>query len=350
EDAAVELAEAARDRCRDLRYLKGDQSLQITISVGVSEFNESNGLNGEALTAARMACDSAKEHGRDRVHIYDGANQSMIRRMDDMNLVAEIQRALDSDGFELLAQPIMSLSSPEDVIRYEILLRMSNAAGDPIPTHSFLSAAERYQMMPQIDRWVVSQAISLLADNVELLEDRGARFCINLSGQSLSDDAMLAFILEEIDTVSVPVSLLGFEITESAAVMNLGKAQLFIQTLHDKGCKISLDDFGAGLSSFAYLKNFCVDTLKIDGSFIRDITDNRISESMVAAITQVAKVMELETVAEYVETESIRSLIERLGVDFAQGHGIGRPAPLTDVLQRLSDVSQPWIDPDNKAD
>ncbi|MEM1173766.1 MAG: EAL domain-containing protein [Pseudomonadota bacterium] len=350
EDAAVELAEAARDRCRDLRYLKGDQSLQITISVGVSEFNESNGLNGEALTAARMACDSAKEHGRDRVHVYDGANQSMIRRMDDMNLVAEIQRALDSDGFELLAQPIMSLSSPEDVIRYEILLRMSNAAGDPIPTHSFLSAAERYQMMPQIDRWVVSQAISLLADNVELLEDRGARFCINLSGQSLSDDAMLAFILEEIDTVSVPVSLLGFEITESAAVMNLGKAQLFIQTLHDKGCKISLDDFGAGLSSFAYLKNFCVDTLKIDGSFIRDITDNRISESMVAAITQVAKVMELETVAEYVETESIRSLIERLGVDFAQGHGIGRPAPLTDVLQRLSDVSQPWIDPDNKAD
>ncbi|MEM6511388.1 MAG: EAL domain-containing protein [Pseudomonadota bacterium] len=349
EQQAVELAEAARERCRELRYLKGDESLQITISVGISEFNASNGLNGEALTAARMACDSAKEHGRDRVYVYDGANQSMIRRLDDMNLVAEIQRALDDKGFELLAQPIMALNAPDDAIRYEILLRMSNASGERIPTDSFLSAAERYQMMPQIDRWVVSHALTAIAENGELLKRRGAQFCVNLSGQSLSDDAMLAFILEEIETIGVPVSLLGFEITESAAVMNLGKAQAFIQTLHDRGCKISLDDFGAGLSSFAYLKNFRVDTLKIDGSFIRDITDNRISESMVAAITQVAKVMELETVAEYVESDNIRSLVERLGVDFVQGHGIGRPVSLTDVLERLCDDSQPWLDPDSKA-
>ncbi len=348
EEQAVELAENARKRCRDLRYLRGDESLQITVSVGISEFNELNGLNGEALTAARMACDSAKEHGRDRVQVYDGANQSMIRRLDDMNLVAEIQRALDADGFELLAQPIMALDAPEDSIRYEVLLRMTNASGDAIPTDSFLSAAERYQMMPQIDRWVFSHAISLLAENAEVLDGRGARFSINLSGQSLSDDAMLAFILEEIETVGIPASMLGFEITESAAVMNFSKAKAFIQNLHDRGCRISLDDFGAGLSSFAYLKNFRVDTLKIDGSFIRDITDNRISESMVAAITQVAKVMELETVAEYVETDSIRELVERLGVDYAQGHGIGRPVPMEDVMQRLADLSQPWLDPDAK--
>ncbi len=348
-DDAVELAKSARDRCRDLRYLKGDDSLQITLSVGISEFNERNGLSGEALTAARMACDSAKGHGRDRVQVYDGDNLSMIRRFDDMNLVAEIQRALDSDGFELLAQPILSMKSPDEHINYEILLRMSNAEGEPIPTDSFLSAAERYQMMPQIDRWVVSHAIGVLADNADVLKDRGARFCINLSGQSLSDDAMLAFILDEIESVGVPVELIGFEITESAAVLNLGKAQAFIQVLHERGCKISLDDFGAGLSSFAYLKNFRVDTLKIDGSFIRDITENRISESMVAAITQVAKVMELETVAEYVETDGIRELTERLGVDFAQGHNVGRPVALADVIERLGDQSQPWLDPDAKS-
>ena len=141
---------------------------------------------------------------------------------------------------------------------------------------------------------------------------------------------------DEIEDSGIASESIGFEVTESAAVSNLAKAQNFIDALHDRGCHISLDDFGAGLSSFAYLKNFCVDTLKIDGSFIRDITDNRISESMVAAITQVAKVMELKTVAEYVESEETRKLISDLGVDFAQGHVIGKPEPLDDVLASLN--------------
>jgi len=257
-----------------------------------------------------------------------------------MQLVAQIQQTLDGDGFDLFAQPIMTLTGNNERPRYEILLRMKGQGGESIPTTAFLSAAERYQMMPQIDRWVVSKTIASIAARADLVDGLDALFAINLSGQSLGDDDILEFIDDEVRASGVPQESLCFEITESAAVSNLAKAQSFIDALRERGCKISLDDFGAGLSSFAYLKNFAVDTLKIDGSFIRDITDNRISESMVAAITQVAKVMELETVAEYVETEKTLELVAELGVDFAQGHVVGRPTPLDEVLEDLIDTSQ----------
>ena len=191
-------------------------------------------------------------------------------------------------------------------------------------------------MMPQIDRWVMSTTIALLAEHAETVKQSGANFAINLSGQSLTDDDILEFIDEELTASDIPAETLCFEITESAAVSHLHKAQTFIDELRERGCRISLDDFGAGLSSFAYLKNFNVDTLKIDGGFIRDITDNRISESMVAAITQVAKVMELQTVAEYVESKKTKQLIKKLGVDYAQGHEVGKPLLFADTLQQLA--------------
>ena len=190
--------------------------------------------------------------------------------------------------------------------------------------------------MPQIDRWVVSTTLSKLGEHADYLEASSVSFAINLSGQSLGDDDILKFIEDEIESNGVPAASLCFEVTESAAVSNRRKAQAFIDALREHGCSFSLDDFGAGLSSFAYLKNFNVDTLKIDGGFIRDITDNRISESMVAAITQVAKVMKLETVAEYVESKKIMALVRKLGVDFAQGHAIGKPVPLNVVLKELT--------------
>ena len=242
-------------------------------------------------------------------------------------------------NIELLAQPITSLTEDSTNPRYEILLRMADGEGGRVQTTALFSAAERYQMMPQIDRWVVSTTIARLADMHEAVAGQNAVFAINLSGQSLSDDDFLEFIEQEIDRSELPESSLCFEITESAAVSNLKKAQAFIDRLRERGCQISLDDFGAGLSSFAYLKNFNVDTLKIDGGFIRDITHNRISESMVAAITQVAKVMKLKTVAEYVETEETMALISELGVDFAQGHIIGKPITLDSVLADLSGIA-----------
>jgi EAL domain-containing protein (putative c-di-GMP-specific phosphodiesterase class I) len=286
-----------------------------------------------------MACESAKSHGRDRIEVYDRSNTSIIQRHDDMQLVAQIQQALDGDEFVLLAQPIMALNAGEKKSHFEILLRMRDTDGKSISTSAFFSAAERYQVMPQIDRWVVSTTLAQLSGSRDALAKQNAVFSMNLSGQTLGDDDILEFIEDELKESGIPAASIGFEVTESAAVSNLNKAQNFIDALHSRGCPISLDDFGAGLSSFAYLKNFRVDTLKIDGGFIRDITDNRISESMVAAITQVAKVMELDTVAEYVEHEKTRKLVQELGVDFAQGHVIGKPMPLDEVLATLEDAS-----------
>jgi EAL domain-containing protein (putative c-di-GMP-specific phosphodiesterase class I)/GGDEF domain-containing protein len=335
---ALEYASRIRDKGEALRYLEGDRSLQITMSVGIAEFSRSSSDDGSALTTARMACEAAKDHGRDRIEVYDEQNQSVIRRYDDMHLVAEIQRALDANEFDLFVQPIASLTGKSTVPRFEVLLRMTDSDGAGVPTGALFSAAERYRMMPQIDRWVVSTTLAKLAEVREFIDGQGAVFAINLSGQSLGDDDIFEFIEDEIESSGLTASSFCFEITESAAVSNLDKAQEFIDRLRDRGCGISLDDFGAGLSSFAYLKNFSVDTLKIDGGFIRDIAENRISESMVAAITQVAKVMGLETVAEYVESEKSRKLVSSLGVDYAQGHLIGKPVPLEVVLEDLSDL------------
>ena len=335
---ALKLTKEIREDSSVLRYLQGDKSLQITMSIGISELN-TKGSKGDALTAARIACDSAKDHGRDRVEIYDQGNQSIIQRYDDMYLVAEIQKTLDTDGFKLLAQPIVPLSDVKTGSSFEILLRMKDNKGNRVSSSAFFSAAERYQLMPQIDRWVISNTLARLSEHTDFLKETGAIFSINLSGQSLGDDDILHFVEDEIEGSGVPSESLCFEVTESAAISSRNKAQAFIDALRNRGCKFSLDDFGAGLSSFAYLKSFNVDILKIDGSFIRDITGNRISESMVAAITQVAKVMDLETVAEYVETQETMALVKKLGVGYAQGHAVGKPTLFDDVL---ADLTSEW--------
>ncbi len=334
-DGALQLAQDIREACSTLRYLEGDRSLQVTISLGIAECTRSQGGVAKSLTNARLACDAAKDHGRDRIEVFDAADQSLIRRHDDMQLVAQIQQTIDEGAFSLQAQAVAALNADDDRPRFEILLRMSDNDGERISSTSLFSAAERYSLMPQIDRWVISTTIARLAEHKPVVEGRGAVFSINLSGQSLSDDNILEFIDDELAASALDAECIGFEVTESAAVSNLAKAQELIDALHERGCSISLDDFGAGLSSFAYLKNFRVDTLKIDGSFIHDIAENRISESMVAAITQVAKVMELKTVAEYVESDASMELVKSLGVNFAQGHAIGRPEPLGNVLDSL---------------
>ncbi len=286
-----------------------------------------------------MACEAAKDHGRDRIEVYDQGNGSAVRRYDDMQLATDIQNALDSDGFELLAQPICSLHLRRRIPRFEVLLRMADNSGEWVESRALFSAAERYRMMPQIDRWVISNVFSRLAECKQLVESQKAVFAINLSGQSIGDDEFLTFIENAIEEHGISASSLCFEITESAAVSNRAKAAGFIDQLRKRGCLISLDDFGAGLSSFAYLKNFSVDTLKIDGGFIRDIVENRISESMVAAITQVAKVMQLHTVAEYVESQETVDLLKELGVDYAQGYFFGKPEALDSALTSMKEVS-----------
>lgn len=331
-ESGLELAGKFRKKMQSLRYLSGDKSLQVSVSIGIAELAADTDREGDVLTGARMACDGAKGHGRDRVEVYDSNNHSIMRRYDDMHLVSEIQRCIDNDLFELLAQPIVAVSSSNASRHFEILLRMKDKQGNQVSSKNLFSAAERYQMMPQLDRWVISSTFRMLGKHSRVLEKGGYVFAVNLSGQSLGDDDLLAFIEEEIAHNRLPPSSLCFEITESAAVSNRAKAQSFIDALRKRGCRFSLDDFGAGLSSFAYLKNFKVDTLKIDGGFVRDINKNKISQAMVAAITQVAAVMELDTVAEYVESAEILATVKKMGVDFMQGHAVGRPMSLDRVL------------------
>ena len=335
---ALNYANRIRDRRSDLRYLDGDKSLQVTMSIGIAEFSRSHGDDGNALTTARMACEAAKDYGGDRIEVFDDCNKSIVRRFDDMQMVSEIQRAIDGEGFELHVQPLQKLSGKPGGPRYEVLLRLDDGDGGHVPTKALFSAAERYQMMPNIDRWVVSEVLAKIAASGGAICAQGAVFAVNLSGQSLADDDILQFIKTQITESGVEPSTLCFEITESAAVTNLTKAQEFIDSLRELGCTISLDDFGAGLSSFAYLKNFNVDTLKIDGGFVHDITENRISESMVAAITEVAKVMELKTVAEFVGSDAAIKLLKKIGVDYGQGNHIGVPIPIDPVIAEMQDV------------
>ena len=226
EQEAVELAGRIRERGAELRYLEGDKSLQVTMSIGVAEFSTQSGDEGSALTAARMACEGAKEHGRDRIEVYNDENLSIIRRHDDMQLVSQIQQAIDADEFELMAQPITGLKKGKSSPRFEILLRMKDSDDEFISTHALFSAAERYRLMPQIDRWVTSTTIARLAEQVDTVEAAEANFSINLSGQSLSDDDILEFIDEEIAASGISTKRLCFEVTESAAVSNLKKRRL----------------------------------------------------------------------------------------------------------------------------
>ena len=207
-----------------------------------------------------------------------------------------------------------------------------------ISPSEFLSAAERYQLMEDLDRWVVANTLKLLSGSLAMLAPAKARFAINLSGQSLGSEAFLGFVQQQLERSRVPPEMLCFEITETVAVANLQRAQTLMHTLRKSGCRFSLDDFGTGLSSFAYLKLFPVDTLKIDGSFIRDLTTNVVSQSVVAAVSEVARVMQLETVAEFVQDEPTLALLGKLGVTWAQGYLFGEPVLLTERIAGVPEM------------
>jgi EAL domain-containing protein (putative c-di-GMP-specific phosphodiesterase class I) len=267
--------------------------------------------------------------------VFQDSDQSIIRRHTDILVIGKLRDALGTDSFRLDAQPILPLRGNYGRPRFELLLRMLDR-GEIIPPGKFLSAAERYQLMPTVDRWVIRRACELLGAHSESVGEEIARFAINLSGQSLQDDSFLEFVIEQINHSKLPPNVLCFELTETATIGNLGNAQKFIHTLQELGCQFALDDFGTGVSSLAYLKDLSVNYLKIDGSFVRDALTNTRSESMIKAIAQLAKVMCMETIAEYVETDNLRARMFELGVDYGQGFAMGRARPLEPLLEELA--------------
>jgi diguanylate cyclase (GGDEF)-like protein/PAS domain S-box-containing protein len=327
-DKGRQIAETILEGLRGFRFVWSDKTFLVGASIGLVEVAGEDLNATHLLAAADTACYTAKDEGRNRVQVFNAADSETIRRSGEMNWVAHINRAFDEDRFRLHWQAIEPLQSGSKDERHgEILLRMVDEEGILVPPASFLPAAERYNLMPRVDRWVVQQSLRWLVDHPE--ETQCA--AINLSGQSLGDEQLLDYVFEQLRHTGIESSRICFEITETAAIANLTKAIRFIGALRERGCRFSLDDFGSGLSSFGYLKNLPVDFLKIDGGFVRNITRNPIDKAMVVAINNIGHVMGLATIAEFVESDDIKTLLRAQGVDYGQGYGIARPVPIDEA-------------------
>ena len=335
-ESAAAIAERIRAAAEDIEPRAGQGSFEVSVCVGVALIGRSDNPLAHALATAEIACKAAKDRGRNRVEMFQDSDQSIIKRHTDILVIGKLRDALENDGFRLDAQPILPLRGNYGRPRFELLIRMVGERGEIIPPDKFLSSAERYQLMPSIDRWVVSKACQLLGQHRAAVGEEFARFAINLSGQSLQDNSFLAFVVDQLKSSGLPPGVLCFELTETATIGNLEKAQMFMHTLQELGCEFALDDFGTGVSSLAYLKDLSVDYIKIDGSFVRDAATNPRSESMIKAIAQLAKVMCMETIAEYVETDVLRARMTDLGVDYGQGFAMGKAQRFEDLLEELA--------------
>lgn len=325
EKRALIVAEAIRSSVEGYRFEWQDSFTTIRASIGVVMVTSEEESAASLLSSADVACYSAKDMGRNQVHLYKDSDAS--QRHEEMKWVSRITSAVEDKRFELYFQPIIGISKNRGNERghYELLLRMRDENGELVSPDQFIPAAERYNLMSTLDRWVIHTALSELADRHSETEARYT-LAINLSGTSLSEDRFLDFVIQELERQKLPKGAICFEITETAAISNLSRVIHFMQALKKLGCKFSLDDFGSGLSSFTYLKNLPVDYLKIDGQFVSNVVDDSVDESMVKAISEVGHAMGIETIAERVETKQVLDKLSSLGIEFAQGYYIARPS------------------------
>ena len=328
ETAGETVADKILRAVSDFRFIWKERIFTISASIGLVPFGSESENAASILSAADAACYTAKDKGRNRVLVYQIDDIELNQRRSQMLWVTRLKHALDEDRFVLYSQPIVAIDpGTSSGLQHEVLLRLREEDSTLVPPGAFIPAAERYGMMPAIDRWVVRKTLQWLAAH---RADPGLAesYSINLSGQSLSDAGFLDFVLREIEHSGIAPGRVSFEITETAAVAALDSATQMIQALKDKGCRFLLDDFGSGWSSFAYLKNLPVDFLKIDGSLVRDMAHDVLDEAMVRAINEIGHVLGIATIAEFVESEAILEKLKALGVDYAQGYAIGRPAPI----------------------
>jgi len=351
-EKAHELAESIRKLVEDFRFVWDNTAFRIGASIGLVPINANSGTLSEVLSAADSACYVAKDQGRNRIHIFEPNDEAVLERHGQMQWVQRIQDVLDQHRFRLFFQPIAKLvrePGEKNTIHGEVLLRMLDDNNKLVGPGSFIPAAERYQVMPSIDRWVVSNTFTMLATADPPVAGRVSSCCINLSGQSLSDERFMDFLVNEIKFCGVPPEMLVFEITETAVIANLCNASRLISTLREMGCRFALDDFGVGLSSFGYLKTLPVDYLKLDGCFVKNMVKDNIDYAMVKAINQIGHTMNIKTIAEFVEDRETLEAVREVGVDYAQGYIIAKPAPIEIILGKdpvdfcLEDVLQETV-------
>lgn len=327
-DYARKIAESLRQVVRDFRFTWDKRVFQIGVSIGLLGITRESESVSSLMSAADVACLAAKNAGRNRIHVLDPSDAELNRHRTEMEWATGIRRALEEGRMRLVVQDAIQLPERLHGKTYqEILLRMIDDQGNPVPTGTVIGAAERYNLMPVIDRWVLRSVCYLMSQN-RLFSDPDHVIAVNLSGNSIADEDFLNYAREQITHFHVTPSHLCFEITETAAVGHLEKAGAFIRALKELGCRFALDDFGAGMSSFGYLKNLPVDYLKVDGAFVRDIEKDPINRAMVEAVAKIGRVIGIATVAEWVENEAILDHIRTIGIDYAQGYGISRPRAL----------------------
>ncbi len=318
----------------EYKFLSRGQQYSITMSCGFVLVDQKTTSSTRAISEANTACNLASKRGGNRLSAYKSEDLEIQKMEGNLEWVMILKKALQEHRFRMHAQPIHPLSSSEykkPFYHYELLIRLSDEKGNPISPDEFISAAEYYSMMPELDKWVIRNALK----QISVLPEQNPLpiFAINLSGQSLNDPHFLDFVTKEIKSSGVDPRMLCFEITEQVAVEDLTSINALMSSLKALGCKFSLDDFGTGVSSYGYLRSLDVDYLKIDGSFVKSIVDDEVAKTMVRSINQVGHTMKLQVIAEHAENEKIVHLLREMGVDYGQGYGIARPGPLETVIK-----------------
>jgi EAL domain-containing protein (putative c-di-GMP-specific phosphodiesterase class I) len=334
-EQAQRVAQKLCDRMDDFRFVHEERRFRIGMSIGLVPVDSRWQTTAAIQQAADTSCYAAKEAGRNRVHTWFDTDVAMRERQYEMQWTARIEHALDEDRFVLYAQRLTPLKGDCAGVHAEVLLRMRQAEGPLVSPGAFLPAAERFHLASRIDRWVLRHVVDWMAalaepTHIELLS-------VNLSGQSVGDRSFHRWALELLSRAGAPIcGAMCLEITETAAVTNIADAAAFIDQVRALGVKVALDDFGAGAASFGYLKTLRVDTLKIDGQFVRDLVDDPLDEVAVRCFADVAKVMGLTTVAEFVDKPAVLARLHEMDVDFAQGYLLHEPAPIGELIEPVA--------------
>jgi diguanylate cyclase (GGDEF)-like protein/PAS domain S-box-containing protein len=333
-DQAVRIANAIRDTVRDFRFVWAAKSFSVGVSIGLVPLDARSGTAARVLAAADASCYEAKNKGRDRVQVHRPQDRRFTQRTGELQMISQINQAFELGNFRLFRQAIIPLREGcHEQPHYEVLVRMIDASGTVLPPMAFMPAAERYNLLTSVDRWVITTLVKFLADEVRAgriahdLEnvEAGGFYTVNLSGASMSDNSFPGFLRALLAEHGLPRGLLCFEVTETTAISNLNKAAELMHELKGLGCTFALDDFGIGMSSFAYLKYLPVNYLKIDGTFVKDMAVDQMDYAIVDAINRIAHILGMRTVAEFVEDEITFGKLRGLGVDFAQGFFVARP-------------------------
>ncbi|MEA1890750.1 MAG: EAL domain-containing protein [Pseudomonadota bacterium] len=330
--SAHKVADELRKEVENFRFQWQEKTFSLGISIGVVMIDKNSESPDLLLSMADRACYAAKDTGRNKICMYQPNDIEMVRRKRDTQWVSRLRKALETNSLLLSQQAIVAVGSKQKHgSMFEILVGLENNEGERIPAGAFLAAAERFGLMPQMDRWIINNIFLWLSRNPEQLHQLD-RCMINLSGQTLNDETIASYIMKCMEKSSIPAEKICFEITETSAISNLAKTSRLIRNLKTEGCHFALDDFGSGMSSYAYLKHLPVDYIKIDGIFVRDLAEDPIDLALVHSINEIAHILDKKTIAEYVENDDILKKLQEIGVDYAQGFGIAYPEAIKEEI------------------